>query len=142
MTAQHLSTIDHTVQLTREWIRELALSLDWEDEHRAYRLLRITLQSLRDWLDVNEASQLSAQLPMLVRGIFFEGWHPARTPVSERGKAAFLAKVEDAFKTDPIDDVEEAIAGVFKLLNRHISEGEIRDVRMRLPKDMRELWPD
>ena len=134
--------IDHTVQLTREWVRELSDRLDWGDEQRAYRLLRVTLQALRDWLDVNEAADLSAQLPLLVRGIFFEGWHPAGVPVAERSRAAFLARIERGFKGDPIDDIEYAVMAVFKLLNHRISEGEVQDVRMRLPKQLRTLWPE
>jgi len=104
--------------------------------------LRVTLQSLRDWLDVNEASHLGAQLPLLVRGICYEGWHPAGTPVSERGKEAFVARIEAGFQSDPIDDPDEAISCSVKLPSRRISQGEIEDVRMRLPKQPRELWPN
>lgn len=137
----HLHTIDHTVQVTREWVRDLGRLLDWEDQQRTWRMLRVTLQALRDWLDVNEASQLGAQLPMLVRGLYYEGWQPARTPVRENSKAEFLARIEAAFSADPIDDPEEAVCGVFRLLNNHISAGEVSDVRQRLPKHLRELWP-
>jgi uncharacterized protein (DUF2267 family) len=140
MTA-HLHTIDHTVQITREWVRDLSRLLDWEDEHRTWRMLRVTLQALRDWLDVNEASQLGAQLPLLVRGLYYEGWQPAKTPVRDNGKEAFLQRIEATFSTDPIDDPEEAVCSVFRHLNNHISAGEIEDVRMRLPKHLRELWP-
>ncbi len=63
MSSTGLPAIDHTVQLTNEWLRDLMRMLDWEDKHRAYRLLRVTLQSLRDWLSVDEASNLGAQLP-------------------------------------------------------------------------------
>ncbi len=138
----HLHTIDHTVQVTREWVRDLARLLDWEDEQRAWRMLRVTLQALRDWLDVNEAAQLSAQLPLLIRGLYFEGWQPAKTPAAERSKEAFMARIEQAFATDPIDDPEEAVCSVFRLINNHISAGEVSDVRMRLPKHLRELWPE
>lgn len=141
MTA-HLHTIDHTVQVTREWLRDLKRLLDWEDEHRAWRMLRATLQALRDWLDVNEASQLGAQLPLLVRGLYYEGWQPAKTPVLDNSKTAFLQRIEAAFTTDPIDDPEEAVCNVFRLLNNHISAGEVQDVRLRLPKHLRELWPE
>lgn len=141
MTQSQLHIANHALQSLHEWLKELGTIVNWEDEQRAYRLLRVTLQALRDWLDVNEASQLGAQLPLLIRGIYYEGWRPAGTPVAERGKQDFLARIEKAFETDPIDDPDKAVASVFKLLNRQISEGEIEDVRMRLPSALRELWP-
>lgn len=141
MSAQ-IPTIDHTVQLTRVWVRDLSRLLDWDDEHRTWRVLRVSLQAVRDWLDVNEASQLGAQLPMLVRGLYYEGWQPAKTPVRDNSKAAFLERIEAAFATDPIDDPEEAVCSVFRLLNNHISAGEVKDVRQRLPKQLRDLWPE
>ena len=142
MAAMHLPMIDHTVQLTREWVRELADRLDWPDEHRAFRLLRVTLQTVRDWLDVNEAAHLGAQLPILIRGLYYEGWHPAKTPAADHTMEAFLARIDEAFSTDPIDDTGEAVGGVFRLLNHRITPGEIRDVRLRLPKQLRALWPE
>lgn len=138
----HIRTIDHTVQITHEWLHELARLLDWEDEQRTWRMLRVTLQTLRDWLDVNEASQLGAQLPLLMRGIYYEGWQPAKTPVRENSKQEFMKRIDAAFATDPIDDAEEAVCSVFRLLNNRISAGEVKDVRMRLPKHLRDLWPE
>lgn len=141
MSATGLAAIDHAVQLTNEWLRELMEMLGWHDKQRAYRLLRATLQGLRDWLAVDEASNLGAQLPMLVRGIYYEGWHPAGTPTHPRKKEDFLVRIDEAFKTDPIDDVEEAVSAVFALLDRHVTWGEVDDIRQSLPKDIRELWP-
>lgn len=141
MTQSQLHIANHALQSLHEWLKELGTIVNWEDEQRAYRLLCVTLQALRDWLDVNEASQLGAQLPLLVRGIYYEGWRPAETPVAERSREAFLARIEEAFKTDPIDSTSEAVTSVFKLLNLRISKGEIEDVRMRLPSALRELWP-
>jgi len=141
MAATGLTAIDRAVHITHEWLNDLMDLLEWEDKQRAYRLLRVTLQSLRDWLGVNEASHLGAQLPILIRGVYYEGWHPAGTPVAERSKADFLARIDKAFETDPIDDVEEAVTDVFKVLNHHVSAGEVEDVRHALPKGLRELWP-
>jgi uncharacterized protein (DUF2267 family) len=141
MSATGLAAIDHAVQLTNAWLRELMELLGWDDKQRAYRLLRATLQGLRDWLAVDEASNLGAQLPMLVRGIYYEGWHPAGTPIHPRKKEDFLVRIDAAFKTDPIDDVEEAVSAVFALLDRHVTWGEVDDIRQSLPKEMRELWP-
>jgi uncharacterized protein (DUF2267 family) len=140
-TATYEHSIEHTAQLTREWVGELARLLDWEDRQRAYRLLRVTLQALRNWLDVDEAGQLGGQLPTLVRGFYYDGWRPAVTAAGARSKAAFLERISSAFTVDPIADPEEAVCSVFRLLNARISAGEVEDVRLHLPKHLRELWP-
>jgi uncharacterized protein (DUF2267 family) len=142
MTTNYEHSINHAAQVTREWVVELARLLDWEDRQRAWRLLRVSLHAIRDWLDVNEASQLGAQLPTLIRGIYYEGWQPSRTPVQDRGKDAFLARIADGFKGEPLSDPEEAVCSVFRLLNVRISAGEVADVRGRLPKTLRDLWPE
>lgn len=142
MSTSPLPAIDHTVQLTHEWIADLSGRLGGIEQKRSYRLLRVALQTLRDWLNVNEAAHLGAQLPTLVRGLYYEGWRPAKTPVREHSKKAFVARVEKAFKADPLDDPEEAVYAVFALLNNRISEGEAEDVKVCLPKALRELWPE
>lgn len=142
MSTTRLTNLDDMLQLTREWVQELCDRLDWGDDRRAYRLLRETLHALRDRLTVNEAVHLSAQLPTLLRGIYFEGWHPAGTPLAERNKAHFIERIASAFKNDPIEEIEEAVFQVFSLLNRRISEGEIEDIKTCLPSSLRTLWPD
>lgn len=142
MATTGLESIDHTVQLTHIWINDLNKLLGWENKPRAYRLLRSVLHALRDWLQVNEAVDLGAQFPALLRGVYYEQWRPAAVPVKERGKDSFLARVDNDFKTDPIDDTAEAVSAVFKLLSEKVTAGEIADVRQALPADLRKLWPE
>ncbi|WP_280138161.1 DUF2267 domain-containing protein [Allgaiera indica] len=72
--------------------------LDWpRDRSRLYLLLRATLHAVRDLLSPDEAADLSAQLPLLIRGTYYDGWGPSRTPVHPRGKAVFLARVAGEF---------------------------------------------
>jgi uncharacterized protein (DUF2267 family) len=142
MTAQGLEVIDHTVQLTHEWINELRERLDWDSSRDSLRLLRVTMVQIRDHLGHNEMAQFSAQLPLLIRGMFFEGWQPAHTPIHDRKAEHFIAAIEAQ-----VSDVLEwrgpqDIRAVFKTLNNKISEGEIRDIKAGLPQSIRDLWPD
>jgi uncharacterized protein (DUF2267 family) len=82
---------------------------------------------------------LGAQLPMLLRGVCYEHRRPATTPVRERHKANFLARIDDAFRTDPIIFTPDAVSAVFQLLSDKIGAGEIEVVRHALPADLRLL---
>jgi uncharacterized protein (DUF2267 family) len=72
------------------WINELDDRLGWNNKPRSYRLLKAVLHALRDWLQLNEAADLAAQLPTLLRGAYSEQWRPAVTPVKHRTKADFF----------------------------------------------------
>ncbi|MGO9847315.1 MAG: DUF2267 domain-containing protein [Methylocella sp.] len=141
MSAVGLESIEHTVQLTHAWINDLDTRLGWDNKHRSYRLLRTVLQALRDWLSVNEAVGLGAQLPALLRGVYYEHWRPVTTPVKQRSKADFVGRVADAFENDPILFPSAAVTAVFELLSEKVAAGEIEDVRHELPADIRALWP-
>ncbi|HWP24989.1 MAG TPA: DUF2267 domain-containing protein [Xanthobacteraceae bacterium] len=135
-----LESLDHTLQLTHIWINELDEKLGWNNKPRSYRLLRAVMHALRDWLQVNEAADFAAQLPVLLRGVFYEQWRPGAGPVRKRSKAAFLARVQEEFKGDPLILSPREIAAVFELISSKITAGEVEDVRNGLPEEVRELW--
>jgi uncharacterized protein (DUF2267 family) len=137
-----IESLDHTVHVTHAWISELDERLGWDNRRRSYRLLRAVLHALRDWLQVNEAVDLGAQLPTLLRGIYYEQWRPSETPTKPRRLADFLGRIENEFKRDPLIVPEEAVGIAFGFLSSKISAGEIADVRHALPADIRALWPD
>lgn len=141
MSAQGLEVIDHASQTTHEWVNELAGRLDWVSKRSALRLLRVTMHQIRDRLQVDELAQFSAQLPLLIRGMFFEGWVPKRAPVRDRSVRAFVDAIESHLSDTDDYRGPEDITYVFLLLNAHLSEGEIEDVRACLPSDIKALWP-
>lgn len=141
MSATGLDVFDTTVHKTNRWLKELMQILDTQDKHRAYLALRATLHALRDRLTVEEVAQLGAQLPMLIRGFYYEGWDPTRKPVKERHREHFLAWIKQQFRNDPTIDPEQVARAVFTLLANRISEGEIEDVKGILREEIRELWP-
>jgi uncharacterized protein (DUF2267 family) len=135
-----LDVFDTTIQKTNIWLKDLMWQLGWEDRHQAYEGLRVTLQTLRDRLTVEEAAQFGAQLPLLLRGAYYEGWVPGH-PSKERHLEAFLAPIQAHFRHDPRVDGEEVARAVFRVLANHISAGEIEDIRHALPKTLNTLWP-
>jgi uncharacterized protein (DUF2267 family) len=135
------SPILHGVQTTQEWLKELKDKGDLADEAAAFHVLRAVLHQVRDRLTVEEAVDLAAQMPLIVRGLFYEGWRPHKVPRKIRSKEQFL----DELSKDILPytyPVEWAVRSVFALLWQHCGTGEIADVVGQLPDDLKELWPD
>ena len=141
MHSTGLPSLDHAPQVVAEWLNQIENSLEWADRGRSYMLLRETLHALRDWLTVDEAADLAAQLPLLVRGIYYEGWNPSATPARPRSKAAFVERVSARFSGEPLEDPDRAIAAVFSLLATHVTPGEVAQVSHALRKPLQGLWP-
>ncbi|OLB96651.1 MAG: hypothetical protein AUH30_12085 [Candidatus Rokubacteria bacterium 13_1_40CM_68_15] len=141
MSATGLDVFDTTLHKTNAWLKELMEELGLHDRHDAYHALRATLHALRDRLPIEEIAQLGAQLPMLVRGFYYEGWDPTDTPLRDRRPEAFLALVAQEFPSDELIDPEPIARAVFRVLARRVSEGEIEDVKHVLPAGIREFWP-
>lgn len=133
---------DTTMQKTQVWLNDVMQELAWENKpHKAYLALRTVLHALRDRLTVEEAMQLGAQLPMLVRGFYYEGWTLKNKPHKERHKEQFLEHVREAFRDDVTVNPQQVVRAVFRVLQRHTSPGEIDDVKQVMPKAFQELWP-
>jgi uncharacterized protein (DUF2267 family) len=142
MSLTTITPIESTIHTTNSWLKELMEELGWEDRQRAYHALGAVLHALRDRLTVAEVADLGAQLPMMIRGLYYEGWTPKGKPVKERKREDFLAHIADAFR-DRWEIFPEGVAwAVFKVLQRHVSAGEIGDVLHVLPAEIRSLWPD
>lgn len=141
MTTTGLDVFDRTVQKTNEWIHGIMFELGWEDRHRGYNALKAALQVLRDRLTPVEAAELGSQLPLLIRGMFYEGWKPKGKPGKIRKKEEFLDRLRENLGQDPEMDAEKIARVVFKQLSLRISKGEMRDIEAILPKKLKELWP-
>lgn len=140
MSLTGLSVVDESLHLTHAWLKEICAVSGLESHEAAFRALRVTLHALRDRLGVDEAAHLSAQLPMVVRGVYFEGWRPARTPTGERTLAGFLAPLAAAFDQHDGFDAERTARAVCQVLAGRVSAGEIEDVRRALPAAIRVLF--
>lgn len=134
---------DTTLAKSDRWLEELGEELGWIDPQLTLLALRSVLHALRDRLPPDEAVQLAAQLPLLIKGIYFDGWDPSATPVKARSREVFFAMVRGPLQGGVLEsDVERVTRAVFRLLARHVSAGEIGDVRGMLPAEVAALWPD
>lgn len=129
-----------TLRKSNAWLAELARIGGFHSREQAYSVLHAVLQTLRDRLTVDEAAHLGAQLPLLIRGIYYEGWKPAAMPGRQRTKAEFLGRVAGRLGNCEVKP-DDACRAVFALLERHISKGEIEDIRRMLHTRLRDLWP-
>jgi uncharacterized protein (DUF2267 family) len=137
-----LEVFDASLQKTQVWLNDLMLELGWAQKpQKACLALRTALHALRDRLTVQEAVHLGAQLPILIRGVYYEGWKLAGKPVKERHKSEFLDHIAKAFRDDDTVDPEKVMRAVLKVLACHISTGESDNVKHILPKSLQELWP-
>jgi uncharacterized protein (DUF2267 family) len=146
MTTNSVEVLDTTVHKTHEWLRDIAKDLGTNNQRYAYLALRGTLHAVRDFLPLDESAHLSAQLPMLVRGIYFEGWDPTGTPERDGSRDRFLGRVENAMERalwneDLHIEAEQAARAVLRVLADRVSEGEIAQVQRVMPEPIRDLWP-
>ena len=140
METIEVEIFNKTLLKTRGWLKDLMEELDWKEPHKAYLAPRAVLHVLRDRLTVEETAHLAAQLPMLIRGFYYEGWDPSGKPLKERHQEEFLSHVKSYFKNDEKIEPERVVRAVFKVLSKHISQGEIEDVKQTLPGKLRILW--
>ena len=139
MSEQGLEVLDATYQKTQEWISTVAkvLHLDKAD---AYKALRAVLLTLRDRLPAEEAVHFGAQLPMLLRGLYYEGWKPLETPI-KMSRDEFLQAVQEKIVMEGVADPIRFTEGVLAAAATYVSGGEMEKIRQIMPKDMQVLWP-
>ena len=133
------SIIQHSVEKTHMWLNEVAAALGDEDHQYAYRALRAVLHALRDRLTVDVAAKLAAQLPTLIRGIYYEDWDPSRTPLPIHDVQGFLDHVAEEGHMSGETEASLAVDAVARVLRAHVSTGEMELVLAVLPDSFRVL---
>lgn len=139
MSQEHLPVFETTLQKTNELLNMMADRFGWTDKHQSYGALRGVMHALRDRLPIENAAALGAQLPMLVRGFYYEGWRPSVVPIKMK-KEEFLAEVEEAIRQPVPQTIEEIVVGTLQLLAAHIDPAEFLKIKKVLPKDIATLF--
>jgi uncharacterized protein (DUF2267 family)/uncharacterized protein YbcI len=134
------SVIDRSSATARVWYRDVAAELDTQDQHEAARALRAVLHALRDRLTVEENAQLAAQLPMLIRGVYYENWRPGAAARPAHDVETVLEAVASEGRMAGHTQASLAVEAVSAVLRAHVSAGELDHVAAILPVDLRALF--
>ena len=134
-----VATLDHTIQETNVWLKGVEAEIALDNRQEAYNALRAVLHALRDRLPPEVAVKLGAQLPALVRGIFYEGWHAAGTPTKERHVEDFVEHVLSGLPRNYPIDALTVTQGVFEILWERLDPGEFEKIMNHLPVELRRM---
>lgn len=143
MTHTNVTQLSHAAQQTQEWIKDLSGRHPFDIEDQAYSYLRAVLHALRDRLTPEQAVHLASQLPMLVRGFYYDGWKPSRTPVGIKTQQEFFGRVRDNLGgSAPATRVDTVAAThtVLEFLEERLDGGELRHVKGQLPRELQALF--
>jgi uncharacterized protein (DUF2267 family) len=134
-----LDVFDSTVQQTNLWLKELMARIPTTDRHYAYRLLRATLHVFRDRIGPENAVHFGAQLPMLIRGFYYEGWQPSKPQTKTRHLNDFLNAVEEEAGQSLGSGAGTKVKAVFAVIADKIDAHEIEKLRKVLPAELKTL---
>lgn len=134
--------LENNIHQTMDWIYAIEEECHWDDENqrKAFIALRAVLHKLRDLFSPEDAAQLGAQLPLVIRGIFFEDWKPNPSPDSQTQKKDFLKGVADALYPYRDINVEETTRAVFQVIGEKLPTGAFHKIIKNIPKDIREFY--
>ncbi len=141
MNLKQPEVFETTLQKTNLWIKQISDALHWDDHQKAYHGLRAVLHALRDRLPVPEAAHFGAQLPMLIRGFYYDEWKPASKPLKVKTAQEFYDVVKANFAADRNVNPMRLTQAVMQVLASNLSPGELEKLRAIFPPHLREIWP-
>ncbi|MFG1894264.1 DUF2267 domain-containing protein [Micromonospora zamorensis] len=142
MADSMISAFESSLDKTNLILKDIESAYGWPKERRnqSYAALRTVLHLLRDRLPVDESVEFAQQLPVLVRGIYFDGWVPSDVPI-KLNRDDFLYEVRQGFPYDAEGGPERVTQVVLDTLRRHVTQGEWQDVKDTMPKDLAKMMP-
>ena len=135
-----LDIFDTTLDKTNHLLKEIETEMGWEGRrNQSYSALRSVLHALRDRLPLEESIHFSAQLPLLLKGVYFDGWNPEALPI-KMNKDEFLMYVGNQFKFEVEGGIENMVQKVSMIMFETIDPGEANKIISALPSDIAEIF--
>lgn len=141
MAAQtHIELFDKTVEESYGWLQDVVRETGLDQQYALTALSGI-LHALRDEITADQSGHAAAQMPTLIRGLYFQGWDPSRAAAMDHDREQFIERVRSYFSGygTPID-YRHVIRGVLRVLERRMP-GPMAKIKRTLSKELRVLWP-
>ncbi|MGW5383144.1 DUF2267 domain-containing protein [Nocardia sp. NPDC003963] len=139
--AHHNDPLAAGVDTAHTWLNAVAEGLGTEDRHFAFRALRAWMHTVRDRIGVSNSTHVAAQLPEFLRGVWYEGWVPARVPV-RHGVGAFVDQFAESARIDR-DEVVPIAGKITRTLDGLFAPGQLTRIFAVLPGPLDiALWGD
>lgn len=143
-----LKNFDQHAQKGNEFLNHLATELgDKSNREGASRILRAVFRTLRNHLTLEENFQLLAQLPVVLKGIYVDGWAPMKKPPNVTRKLdGFYSEImqEEGYLAwkdfSNEEEIAKAVKAVFKVMSDYVSKGQYEDMQAVLPKELKVLF--
>lgn len=136
MRKQTPEIFDTSTQKANLWLKDVQLTARHLTRFQAYSALRAVLHTLRDCLQPGPASKLAAQMPLLIKGVFFDGWKAHLKP-ERLSREEFLERIRMKLRGQANVDPSLALEAVVRALYRRITPGELDAARGVLPAGVR-----
>lgn len=136
------SILEKSFHKTLDWLYDIEDACGWGDgdQRKAFGCLRAVLHHLRDLLPIENAAHLSAQLPLLIRGLFFECWVPGRVPSRIRNKEEFLDAIYQSIQIYSEPDIEKITKNILRVIFQKLDPSEKEKIIKTIPEGLKELF--
>jgi uncharacterized protein (DUF2267 family) len=136
---------DRSLHKTNSWLKEVMKGMKWDNRERSLSALRATLHALRDTMFLEEVVQLGAELPIILRGVYYEGWNPHQKQIRLKSVEDFhglvLLHLGPGRQKFGKEDIRQFSRVCLEVLTNRVSRGEMKEVQGLLPRKLASLIP-
>jgi uncharacterized protein (DUF2267 family) len=136
----NIKGIQKSLEHTYEWVKIFMQDYSFSNENKAFVVLRATLKALRDRLPLNEVVHLGSQLPVVLRGFYYEGWNPSLEVNKIKNEIEFINLVRFHLNGHDDIDLDEAVPVAIKLIFDMIDQGEAEEVKANFPAELKDYF--
>ncbi len=140
----NILSLDRAIQNTIQWLNDIQTELGVDNRDKAYKATKAVLQTIRDRLPVEEVMHLTANLPLVMKGMLMDGYDLKEKPLRIRSVEEFYEYIQQYYDWQRRETIEaeKATRAVIAVLNRRMGGGEMQKVAANMPEKIRRLFED